>query len=154
MALFGSKKTKDKAQEKSSTKAKAALAKKTALKEKAVSMQELYADSTKTAKTSASLKKGREENAHKFIIKPLITEKATDLVSQNKYVFVVSEGANKIAVAKAIETIYGIKPLKVNLSNVKGKKVSRGRIRGQRKDWCKAVITLPQGQSIKIYEGV
>lgn len=154
MALFGNKKTEDGAKENSSKKEKAAAVKKTAIKEeKTVSMQDLYADSSKTVKT-ADGKEAKSGNAYRFLIKPLITEKATNLVAQNKYVFVVSESANKIEVAKAIQTVYGIKPLKINLSNVNGKKVARGRIRGQRKDWRKAVVTLPKGQTIKIYEGV
>jgi large subunit ribosomal protein L23 len=37
---------------------------------------------------------------------------------------------------------------------MKGKAVTRGRIRGQRKDWKKAIVTLKKGDSIKIYEGV
>lgn len=139
MALFGNKKTEDNAKENSSS---------------SVSMQDLYSDAPKTAKAVEGGKVAKESNAYRFIIKPLITEKATNLVAQDKYAFVVSDNANKIEVAKAINAIYGIKPLKVNLSNVKGKKVARGRISGQRKDWRKAVVTLPKGQSIKIYEGV
>ena len=133
--------------------------KKTAPKkeEAPVSMQDLYTGTApKAAKANATSakKEMKANNAYRFLVKPLVTEKATDLMAQNKYVFVVSEEANKIEIAKAIEALYGVKPLKVNLSNVKGKKVSRGRIRGQRKDWRKAVVTLPAGQTIKIYEGV
>lgn len=139
MALFGNKNTEDNAKDNSSS---------------SVSMQDLYADSSKTVKAGSNGKEGKDSNAYQFIIKPLITEKATNLVAQDKYAFVVSDNANKIAVAKAIKAIYGVKPLKVNLSNVKGKKVSRGKISGQRKDWRKAIVTLPKGQTIKIYEGV
>ncbi len=151
MALFGNKKT--------ATDAKASSAKKPVAKkeEAAVSMNELYSETAgKTAKTgSAKTKKETKANqAYRILVKPLITEKATNLSEHNKYVFVVSLKANKIEIAKAIEAIYGVKPVKVNLSNVSGKKVSRGKVRGQRKDWRKAVVTLPAGQTIKIYEGV
>lgn len=125
--------------------------------EAAVSMNELYSETApKAAKTSGSktVKVAKENQAYRILVKPLVTEKATTLSEHNKYVFVVSLKANKIEVAKAIEAIYGIKPVKVNLSNVKGKKVTRGKIRGQRKDWRKAVVSLPKGQTIKIYEGV
>lgn len=154
MALFGNKKTE--------TKAKAATPKKVAAKvskkeEAAVSMSDLYNEAT-VKTVGASNSKDKKEikigNAYRVLVKPLITEKATNLGEHNKYVFVVSLKANKISVAKAIEETYGVKPLKVNLANVSGKKVARGKVRGQRKDWRKAIVTLPKGQTIKIYEGV
>jgi large subunit ribosomal protein L23 len=37
---------------------------------------------------------------------------------------------------------------------MKGKTLTRGRIKGKRKDWKKAIVTLKKGESIKIYEGV
>ncbi|MFA6194208.1 MAG: 50S ribosomal protein L23 [Patescibacteria group bacterium] len=89
-----------------------------------------------------------------MLVSPLITEKATTLVGENKYVFVVASGANKIEIAKAIKATYGVTPLQVNVINVSGKKVARGRIAGQRSDWRKAIVTLAKGEAIKIYEGV
>ncbi|MFA5886473.1 MAG: 50S ribosomal protein L23 [Patescibacteria group bacterium] len=89
-----------------------------------------------------------------MLISPLITEKATNLSAENKYIFIVSDKANKIEIAKAIEALYQVKPLKVNLINVLGKKVVRGKIKGQRSSWRKAIITLAKGETIKIYEGV
>ncbi len=146
MAMFGNKKT--------DASVKKATPKKD---EAAVSMNELYNETAPKESKSGSVKTAKvakENQAYRILVKPLITEKATTLSEHNKYVFVVALKANKIEVAKAIEAIYGVKPTKVNLSNVSGKKVARGKIRGQRKDWRKAVVTLPKGQTIKIYEGV
>ncbi|MFA5023611.1 MAG: 50S ribosomal protein L23 [Patescibacteria group bacterium] len=92
--------------------------------------------------------------SYRLLVKPLITEKATNLSAENKYVFVVSIKANKIEIAKAIEATYGVKPLAINIINRAGKKVARGKVRGQRKDWKKAIVTLKKGETIKIYEGV
>jgi large subunit ribosomal protein L23 len=50
--------------------------------------------------------------------------------------------------------VYKVKPLSVNIVKVKGKKVSRGRISGRRKDFKKAVVTLKKGETISVYEGV
>lgn len=153
MALFGNKKKEETAPKNAPKKE----AKVTVKSEEAVSMKDLYTESgsktvkavdNKTKKTSVSV------NINNILIRPLVTEKATNLNSTGKYVFVVSLKANKIEIANAVESIYGIKPLQVNLSNVKGKRVARGRIRGQRSNWRKAIITLPAGKSIKIYEGV
>jgi len=144
MALFGKKQT----VKKDDAKPEAGKA--------SVSMQDLYdgeaTGKSVSAKTSVS---GAKHNlSYRVLVKPLVTEKATHLASANKYIFVVSRAANKIEIAKAIKAAYGFTPIKVNLSNVSGKHVSRGRISGQRSDWRKAIVTLKKGEIIKIYEGV
>ncbi|MFZ4631852.1 MAG: 50S ribosomal protein L23 [Patescibacteria group bacterium] len=151
MALFGNKKT-------DATDKKVASKKVAPKKEEtAVSMNELYKETaTKTVKSSDGKTKKvvKKNDAYRILVKPLVTEKAAISSEHGKYVFVVSLKANKIEVAKAVEAIYGVKVVKVNIANVDGKKVSRGKIRGQRKDWRKATVTLEKGQTIKIYEGV
>lgn len=92
--------------------------------------------------------------SNRLLIKPLITEKAAVAQALNKYSFVVSLSANKETVKKAIKEIYGVEPKSVNMINVEGKTVRRGRQTGKRGDYKKAVITLPKGKSISIHEGV
>ncbi|MFA5131307.1 MAG: 50S ribosomal protein L23 [Patescibacteria group bacterium] len=154
MAMFGNKKTE--AKEIKETKSAPKKEKTTSATPAATSMQDLYNESAvKTVKSGAkTVKVAVVSDAYRILVKPLVTEKATNLGEHNKYVFVVALKANKIQVAKAIEALYGVKPVKVNISNVSGKKVARGKIRGVRSDWRKAVVTLPAGQTIKIYEGV
>ncbi|OIO07421.1 50S ribosomal protein L23 [Candidatus Falkowbacteria bacterium CG1_02_41_21] len=89
-----------------------------------------------------------------MLVKPLVTEKATNLGGQNKYVFIVDINANKIEVAKAIDEVYGLNPISVNMVKMKGKQVARGRITGRRKDFKKAIVTLKKGETIQVYEGV
>ncbi|NTU98618.1 50S ribosomal protein L23 [Candidatus Falkowbacteria bacterium] len=116
-------------------------------------MKDLYSDgAAKSAKTSEA--KPKYDQAYRWIEKPLVTEKASVLNAMNQYVFAVAKDANKVEVAKAIEAIYGVKPIAVNMIRVSGKKVRHGRLQGKRKDWKKAVITLPAGKSIQVYEGV
>ena len=123
----------------------------------AKSMKDLYgtvaAGKAKTA-VKAGEKKSVFGNAYKIIMKPLVTEKVSGLGVLNKYVFAVAKNTNKIEVAKAIKEIYGIKPVGVNVIRMSGKKARYGRISGRRKDWKKAIVTLPKGETIKIYEGV
>lgn len=88
------------------------------------------------------------------LLKPLITEKATTLTKFNQYVFMVSGEANKISVAQAIAGRYGVKPLAVNILNQLGKQVRHGRSTGKTKDWKKAIVTLPEGKTIQVQEGV
>ncbi|KKT13504.1 MAG: 50S ribosomal protein L23 [Candidatus Falkowbacteria bacterium GW2011_GWF2_43_32] len=145
MSLFGSKKTGDVVNKPQ-----------TEEKKSATSMRDLYSDAAVSATSGGQAKTvaGAVASAATVLVKPLVTEKATNLNAANKYVFVVDNGANVIAVAKAIQTVYGVKPVKVNIMNVSGKRTVRGRISGQRKDWRKAVVTLPPGKTIQIYEGV
>lgn len=126
-------------------------------KQEIKSMKDLYgATETGTAKTSDKNNEKRSVygRAYKIIAKPLITEKVSGLAVLNKYVFAVAKNTNKIEVAKAIKEIYGIKPVSVNVVRMSGKKTRFGRISGRRKDWKKAIVTLPKGEAIKIYEGV
>lgn len=115
------------------------------------SMKDLYTASGEMKKKDAKKISGQ---AYRVLIKPMVTEKATTLGSSNQYVFMVGIDTNKIEVSKAIQEVYGVKPISVNIIKVKGKKVNRGRITGKRKDFKKAVITLKKGDTISVYEGV
>lgn len=95
------------------------------------------------------------KNYSEIIIRPLLTEKSNLLTeSSNKYVFQVSLNANKIEIKKSIELIFGVKVKAVNVIRVKGKaKVFKGKS-GKRSDYKKAIISLPEGQSIDLSMGV
>jgi large subunit ribosomal protein L23 len=118
------------------------------------SMKDLYGGEKEVKKT-ADAKKGKGAKiAYRILIKPLVTEKATHQKVENKYVFMVATTANKVEIASSIEEVYGIKPIKINIINMDGKVVRRGHITGRRKDWKKAIVTLPKGKTIEVYEGV
>ncbi len=89
-----------------------------------------------------------------ILIRPVVTEKSSMLASANSYVFDVAKSANKIEVASAIKTMYGVKPASVNMQIVRGKYVRRGKVDGHRRSWKKAIVTLPKGKTLNIYEGV
>ncbi len=115
------------------------------------SMKDLYASEKETKKSSKDKVYG---NAYKILINPLITEKASLEGSMGKYTFEVAIDSNKVEIAKAFEEVYGIKPTAVNSIKMEGKKVRHGKTSGKRKNWKKAVITLPKGKTINLYEGV
>lgn len=100
-------------------------------------------------------KEFKDDNiAYKILIKPIISEKATLGVSNGKYVFEVSSKANKVQIKRAVKEIYGKEPVKINVLNKMGKKVTFGRRSGRQKDTRKAVITLKKGETINLYEGI
>ncbi|MBI5369598.1 50S ribosomal protein L23 [Candidatus Uhrbacteria bacterium] len=107
--------------------------------------------STKVAKKSTRPSPGL---ASGVILRPLVTEKAAHLASTGQYVFEVNPRANKIQVKNAIRALYGITPTSVNMQARAGKAVRRGRVSGRRKSWKKALVTLPKGKTIEVYEGV
>ena len=92
--------------------------------------------------------------AYRILMRPVISEKATMANQENKYIFEVAIKANKIEIKKAIEEIYGVTPIAVNVMNQRGKFVRFGRKTGRTKDTKKAIVTLKKGDSITIYEGI
>jgi large subunit ribosomal protein L23 len=127
----------------------------------AQSMKDLYgagitAPSAKSGGETAKAAKAKKAKrfAYWVLAKPLVTEKVTEIGSMNKYGFEVDAKANKIEIANAIEEVYGIRPVKINIVKLKGKQVAYGKTRGRRKNSKKAYVTLPAGKSISIYEGV
>lgn len=84
------------------------------------------------------------------LIKPYLSEKASNLTSLNKYVFEVEKGVNKTEVKKFIEKFYNVKVEKVNFVVLKIKKKRMGRNITQFKPKKKAIVTLKEGYKIEI----
>ncbi len=86
--------------------------------------------------------------------KPVITEKSTSLLEENKYTFIVDPRSNKTEIKYAVENVFKVKVLKVNTMNVKGKYKRVRNIRGKTPDTKKAIVTLKEGDKIEIFEGM
>ena len=89
--------------------------------------------------------------ARDILIRPLITEKTTELMAEGKYVFVVDKNANKIEIAKAVKEVFDVKVDKVNTIKVKGKTKRLGRTSGKRPDYKKAIVKLVAGETIEFF---
>lgn len=105
-----------------------------------------------TKKIKREIKPG--SRAYCVLRRAMITEKGTWLNAESKYLFEVEINASKTDISKAVEDIYGVKPLKVNVIRQSGKKRSYGRSKGMTSDRKKAVVTLPEGTTIQVHEGV
>ena len=88
------------------------------------------------------------------IKRPLVTEKATELMQQGKYVFEVDRSANKTQIKRAVEAIFNVKVVKVNTIRMQGKLRRQGRWIGRTPERKKAIVTLQEGQRIPIFEGL
>ncbi len=95
------------------------------------------------------------KDAHQILIRPLLTEKMTQLKEQqNKVCFLVSPQANKIEIKRAAEEVLKVKINSVNIINTKGKRKRLGRYEGKRSDLKKAILTLKKGEKLELFEGV
>jgi len=88
--------------------------------------------------------------AFEAIKQPHISEKATYLSEKDQYVFEISPNYNKNEVKKAIEGIYGVNVLSVNMIKIPPKKRRIGRTEGFRKGYSKAIVRIKEGQKIEI----
>ena len=88
--------------------------------------------------------------AYKVLVSPHITEKATELEKENKYVFKVFQKTNKIEIKKAVEDLYGIDVVDVKIINVPRRRKRLGRQEGWKKGYKKAIVKIKKGQKIEI----
>ncbi|VAX23669.1 LSU ribosomal protein L23p (L23Ae) [hydrothermal vent metagenome] len=96
---------------------------------------------------------------HNILIRPLVTEKMTELMeSENKYGFIVNYNTNKIEIAKAIEKKFEVNVVAVNTIRYKGKTktqfTKRGRFSGKTPRFKKAIITIKEGQTLDLFEEI
>jgi large subunit ribosomal protein L23 len=91
----------------------------------------------------------------RIIVRPLVTEKSHEQLDRHgAYTFVVANDANKIEIAQAIEKQFNVKVKDVRTMRYAGKEKRMGRWVGRKASWKKAVVTLAEGDSIEIFEGV
>lgn len=96
------------------------------------------------------------ERLYEIVRRPLMTEKSTGAgEKQNAYVFEVISDASKDEVKEAVEKLFEVKVKSVNTMVVRGKvKRVSGRYYGKRSKWKKAIVTLREGHTIQLVEGV
>jgi large subunit ribosomal protein L23 len=88
------------------------------------------------------------------VLAPHITEKSTMVSEHNAVVFKVASGASKPEIKAAVEALFGVTVTAVNTIVTKGKNKRWKGKPYQRSDFKKAIITLAEGQTIDITEGV
>lgn len=94
---------------------------------------------------------------YEVLKRPIVTEKSTYLSNQlGQYVFEVDPRANKLQVKEAVETIFDVDVVDVNILNMPAKRARRRnrRMAVRRPGWKKAIVTLAPGQRLQLFEGV
>ncbi|MGH2412711.1 MAG: 50S ribosomal protein L23 [Microcystaceae cyanobacterium] len=89
-----------------------------------------------------------------LVLKPIVTEKATLLLEQNKYVFDVVLKATKPEIKAAIENLFDVKVVKVNTIRPPRKKHRVGKFVGYKPQYKRAIVTLSEEDSITLFPEV
>lgn len=89
-----------------------------------------------------------------LIRRPLVTEKATIQLEENKYTFEVVPQATKPQIKAAIEQLFDVKVVSINTANPPRKDRRMGRFAGHRPHYKRAVVTLAPGDSITLFPEV
>ena len=95
-----------------------------------------------------------QERLMTILLAPHISEKSTSAADKHRqFVFKVRGDATKPEIRKAVEQMFKVEVEAVQSLNVKGKRKTFGRVRGQRPGWKKAYVTLKSGHDIDFMAG-
>lgn len=82
---------------------------------------------------------------------PIITDKATQLLENNQYSFIVNRDANKITIRNVIESLFKVKVIKINTSHLPRKKKRVGKFVGYKPRYKKAIVKLSKDDVINLF---
>jgi large subunit ribosomal protein L23 len=82
---------------------------------------------------------------------PIITDKATRLLENNQYSFVVERDSDKLTIKAAIESLFNVKVINVNTCRLPRKKKRVGKYIGWKPQYKKAIVTLSEGDVINLF---
>ena len=92
-------------------------------------------------------------HAGQVILAPIVSEKSYASTVTGQYTFKVHQDAHKTQIRQAVEDLFDVKVVRVNVIKVQAKPKRRGRFNGVRPGWKKAVVTLAPGNTIEIFQG-
>jgi len=120
--------------------------------------KEVAAEGKKPALEVKSIKSEEKKDggylAYRHLIQPWITEKSHSQMASGKYIFKVLKDSDKKKVAMAVETLYGVKVIDVNMVTIPAKSRRYGKSVGKKAGFKKAIVSLKEGDRIEIFEGV
>jgi large subunit ribosomal protein L23 len=87
------------------------------------------------------------------LLRPVVSEKSYGQITQNRYTFKVHQDAHKTQVRQAVEQLFDVTVVAVNIIKVQPKPKRRGLTKGERQGWKKAIVQLKPGDSIEIFQG-
>ncbi|MBM3694727.1 MAG: 50S ribosomal protein L23 [Actinobacteria bacterium] len=92
------------------------------------------------------------KNPRDVVLAPVVSEKSYDLIeSTHTYTFEVHPRATKTEIKQAVQSIFKVRVLAVNVMNRRGKRKRTGWTFGRRADVKRALVTLAADDSIDIF---
>ena len=89
-----------------------------------------------------------------ILLEPVLSEKANMLREEGKYVFRVAMEANKLQIKEAVHKLFNVNPISCTVMVVGGKPKRLRTRMGYTSTWKKAIVKLPKGEKIGLFEGV
>jgi large subunit ribosomal protein L23 len=87
------------------------------------------------------------------LLAPVVSEKSYALAEKSKFTFKVHPDAHKTQIRQAVEELFDVKVVGVNIVKVQAKPKRRGRFLGTKPGWKKAVVQLREGDTIEVFGG-
>ncbi len=91
---------------------------------------------------------------HDVLLRPVLSEKAVSEIENGKYAFFVHPDASRTQVKDAVERVFRVEVVRVNVLNVRGKEKRLGKYAGRTAARRKALVTLAPGQRIQQLDGL
>ena len=92
-------------------------------------------------------------HASQVLLKPIVSEKSYEATTRGMYTFKVHPDAHRTQVRDAIEELFEVDVVKVNIVKVQPKPKRRGMFKGVKPGWKKAIVQLKPGQTIEVFQG-
>ena len=92
-------------------------------------------------------------HASQVILAPVLSEKSYAGATRGTYTFKVHPGSHKTQIRQAVEELFDVKVVGVNVIKMQPKPKRRGMIKGTRPGWKKAIVELRAGDRIELFEG-
>ena len=91
--------------------------------------------------------------ARQILLAPVVSEKSYSLIEAKKYAFRVHPDAHKTQIRQAVEELFEVRVLAVNVSKVQPKPKRRGVHKGTKQGWKKAIIKVHKDDEIQVFAG-
>ena len=91
---------------------------------------------------------------NEVLLAPVVSEKSYGLIEQGKYAFRVHPDAHRTQVRQAVEELFNVHVVGVNMLKVQPKPKRRGLSKGIRPGWKKAIVQVRAGESIPVFQGL
>lgn len=90
---------------------------------------------------------------NQVLLAPVVSEKSYTAIERGRYTFKVHKEAHKTQIRQAVEELFEVDVVRINIVKVQPKPKRRGLVTGVRPGWKKAIVQLKPGQTIDIFEG-